>query len=132
MNKINLIFVTAVTILLFHSLSFGQSIFFDNSDSYTAGGQLACQNPIDWISIPCDPVVDPFISNTYSLSAPNSVVIVQNNDVIKLLGQVTSGKWEMQMHIYIPTGKAGYFNMLSGYPPNPIQWAMEVYFGWWR
>jgi hypothetical protein len=128
MNKINLLFVTVVTIFLFHSLSFGQSIFFDDFDSYTAGGQLACQNPIDWISIPCDPVDDPFISNTYSLSAPNSVVIVQNNDVIKLLGQVTSGKWEMQMHIYIPTGKEGYFNMLSGYPPNPIQWAMEVYF----
>ena len=127
MSKINLLFVEVATIFLLYSLSFGQSIFFDDFDSYTVGGQLACQNPIDWIGIPCDPVVDPFISNTYSLSAPNSVVIVQNNEVIKLLGQVSSGKWEMQMHIYIPTGKAGYFNMLSSYPTNP-QWAMEVYF----
>ena len=119
MSKINLLFVEVATIFLLYSLSFGQSIFFDDFDSYTVGGQLACQNPIDWIGIPCDPVVDPFISNTYSLSAPNSVVIVQNNEVIKLLGQVSSGKWEMQMHIYIPTGKAGYFNMFSSYPTNP-------------
>jgi hypothetical protein len=30
--------------------------------------------------------------------------------------------------MYIPTGGSGYFNSMSGFTPNPFQWAHEVYF----
>jgi hypothetical protein len=55
-------------------------------------------------------------------------VIVQNNDLVRLHGQLTTGKWYISFLFYIPTGQAGYFNTLSGFTPNPFQWAMEVYF----
>jgi hypothetical protein len=109
----------------------GGTSFLDDFDSYTAGQQLACQNPIDWTTwtiAPCDPTEDPLISTNFAFSGANSTVIVQNNDLVKMYGQLTSGKWYMSFLIYIPTGKAGYFNTLSGFTPNPFQWAMECYF----
>jgi len=109
----------------------GSANFTDNFDSYLAGEQLACQNPTDWTTwsnLPCDPTEDPYISSNYAYSGANSVVIVQNNDLVRLHGQQTSGKWYMSFLLYIPTGKAGYFNQLSGFAPNPNEWAVEVYF----
>ena len=66
--------------LVFTAMSYGQAVIFeDNFDSYTVGGQLACQNPTDWTTwslAPCDPVEDPNVSNLYAFSGSNSAVIV--------------------------------------------------------
>ncbi|MBU0727863.1 T9SS type A sorting domain-containing protein, partial [Patescibacteria group bacterium] len=94
-------------------------------------GQLACQNPTEWTTwsiLPCDPVEDAYISDNYAYSGTNSAVIVQNNDEVKPLGSQTSGKWDIGFMVYIPAGHSGYFNTLSGFTPNPFQWAMECYF----
>jgi len=102
--------------------------FFDDFDSYTVGGQLVCQNPIDWSTwntAPCDPVQDAYISDNYAYSGTNSAVFVQDNDVVKLLGTQTSGKWDIGFMIYIPAGKTGYFNCESEFA---TWWAMECYF----
>ena len=109
----------------------GGSTFTDNFDSYVAGQQLACQNPTDWTTwsnLPCDPVEDAYISSNYAYSGANSALFVQNNDVVRLHGSKTTGKWYTSFLFYIPAGKAGYFNQLSGFAPNPNQWAVEVYF----
>jgi hypothetical protein len=109
----------------------GGAAFYDDFDSYTAGQQLACQNPTDWTTwsnLPCDPTEDAYISSNYSYSGANSCVIVQNNDLVKLHGSQTTGQWYTSFLLYIPAGKAGYFNQLSGFAPNPNQWAVEVYF----
>ena len=104
--------------------------FFDNFDAYTAGTQLAVQNPTVWTTWSNAPGTgeDPYVSNAHAYSGSNSVVIVQNNDLVKTLGQQTSGKWIISFQAYIPAGKAGYFNTLAGYTPNPFNWAMEAYF----
>jgi hypothetical protein len=105
--------------------------FFDDFDSYTAGQQLACQNPIDWTTwsnLPCDATEDPLISTNFSFSGANSTVILPNNDLVKLLGELTSGKWYISVFVYIPAGKAGYFNALAGFTPNPFNWGAEIYF----
>ena len=104
--------------------------FSDNFDSYIAGQQLACQNPIDWTTwsnAPCG-AEDAFISSNHSYSGANSCVIAQNNDLVKLHGSKTTGIWYTSLLIYIPTGKSGYFNQMSGFTPNAFQWAMECYF----
>jgi Secretion system C-terminal sorting domain len=110
--------------------SAGSNIFEDNFDSYTAGMQLACQSPdwTTWSTLPCDPTEDPYISTNYAYSGANSVVIVQNNDLVKTHGMKTSGKWYISFLFYIPTGETGYFNALSGYTPNPFEWGLECYF----
>jgi hypothetical protein len=109
--------------------------FTDNFDSYTVGEQLACQNSLDWTTWnlqPCDPTTDPFISDNYSWTPNNTVVIQFNNDLVHVFdpaGPITSGQWYASFLAYIPTGKAGYFNTLAvfdgGISPS---WAMECYF----
>jgi hypothetical protein len=109
----------------------GGGIFTDNFDSYVAGQQLACQNPTEWTTwsnLPCDATEDSYISDNYSYSGSNSNLIVQNNDVVKPLGNLTSGKWYMSMLVYIPAGKSGYFNQLTGFTPDPYEWGMDCYF----
>jgi hypothetical protein len=106
------------------------AIFFDDFDSYTAGVQLALQNPVDWTTWGGTPggADDPFVSDAYSYSGSNSVVIVQNDDLVKLFGSKTSGVYSMSFMTYIPTNQSGYFNTLAGFAPNPNEWGMECYF----
>jgi hypothetical protein len=106
--------------------------YTDNFDSYTVGGQLACQEPVEWTTwsnAPCDPVEDPLISSNYAFSGANSVVITQNNDLVKPIGTQTTGKWDIGFMIYIPTGQQGYFNTLAVSPiTGTTNWAMQCYF----
>jgi len=104
--------------------------FFDDFDSYTAGVQLVAQNNVDWDTWSGGGGTgeDPFVSNAFSFSGSNTVVIAQNNDLIRYHGELTSGKWYISFFLYIPTGGSGYFNSMSGFTPNPFQWAHEVYF----
>ncbi|NIW43647.1 MAG: hypothetical protein GWN30_02365, partial [Gammaproteobacteria bacterium] len=104
--------------------------FFDDFESYTAGTQLVAQNSIHWTTWTNNPGSgeDPFVSDAFASSGSNSVVIAQNNDLVKTLGQLTAGVWGMSFQVYIPSGKAGYFNTLAGFTPNPFNWGMEVYF----
>ena len=102
--------------------------FIDDFESYTVGGQLACQDPVNWSTwsnLPCDPVEDAYISDNYAYSGTKSVVFVQNNDVIKYFDGQTSGKWDIGFMIYIPTGKAGYFNLMA---EALVLWDVEIYF----
>ena len=108
----------------------GDGTFYDDFEAYSAGTQLVVQNPNDWTtwSGPSGTAEDPFVSDAFAFSGTNSVVVVENNDFAKPLGQQTTGSWGMSFHAYIPNGKAGYFNTLAGFTPNPFNWGMEVYF----
>ena len=106
-------------------------VFFDDFESYTVGQRLACQDSINWTTwsiSPCNTTEDPLISNAQAFSPTKSVVIVQNNDLVKPLGNDTTGIHLMSFKFYIPTGKSGYFNTLAGFTPNPFKWGMECYF----
>jgi hypothetical protein len=109
----------------------GNNTFFDDFEAYIAGQQLACQNPTDWTTwsnLPCDATEDAYISSNYAYSGTKSVVVVQNNDLVKTLGNQTSGIWYIDFMVYVPSTKSGYFNTLAGYTPDPFDWAMECYF----
>ncbi len=107
-------------------------VFDDNFDNYIAGEQLSCQAPTiwkTWTNSPCNTTEDPFVSNSYSFSSPNSVLIVQKNDIVHEIGTpISSGIAEINFQVFIPTGKAGYFNTLANFdPPNNYAWAMQVF-----
>lgn len=105
--------------------------FFDDFESYTVGQQLVVQNPVDWStwSGPAGTAEDPFISSAQAFSGTKSVVIVTNNDLVKRLGNDTSGVHEISFRFFVPNGKAGYFNTLNTWPATAnAHWAMEVYF----
>ena len=130
MNKLYFFFVTVITILFFSSLLLAQYDVFD-FENYISGQQLVCQDSVNWMTwsqLPCDSVEDPIISSNYACSGSNSVKISYFNDLVKPLGNYTSGMWFILFHVYIPSGKAGYFNLLSGFTPDPYEWAMECFF----
>ena len=105
-------------------------LFFDNFDSYTAGQRLCTQttNWVPWCTAPGGPE-DPFVSTTYANSPLNSVKIVTGNDLVKPLGNKTTGKWYTSFNFYIPATKSGYFNQLNQYScPATFQWGMDVFF----
>jgi len=126
-NLYSLIFTLLFTFLF---ISNSNAQFFDNFDSYTVPGQVACQNPTDWTTwsnAPCGSE-DAAVSTTYSYSSPNSARVITSNDFVKTFGSQTSGTWYVQFWIYIPTGQLGYFNLLAGFTPNPFNWATDVFF----
>jgi hypothetical protein len=105
--------------------------YAENFDGFVAGQQVACQDPINWTTwslAPCDLVEDPYVSSNYAHSGLNSAVIVANNDLVKRLGNQTSGKWSISLWVYIPATKSGYFNTLTGFTPDTFEWGMDCYF----
>jgi photosystem II stability/assembly factor-like uncharacterized protein len=105
--------------------------FEDDFDQYTSGQQLACQNFYDWTTwnlIPCDPVEDPYISSVQAYSYPNSVEIVHWNNLIKSLENIATNRDYINFRIYIPSGKTGYFSILSEFSQTSSQTGMECYF----
>ena len=115
-NKFFTLSLSAFIALVFTAMSFGQAVIFeDDFDSYTAGLQLACQNPVGWTTwslTPCG-ADDPFVSNAQASSSPNSVNIILDNDLLKLFPALyTTGKYSMSFQMYIATGLTGYFNCL--------------------
>jgi len=102
-------------------------------ESFIAGQQVACQDPVNWTTwsqLPCS-AEDATISTNYAHSGTKSFVIVPANDFVKPLGDKTTGQWYMSFWMYIPTGKYGYFNTLNTFPASTTgHWGMEVYFGY--
>ena len=139
MTRIYIFYLSFVMAIFLSTIAIGQvTAFEDNFDSYIVGQQLACQNPTvwkTWTNNPCSPTEDAFISNAYSFSGANSVVINQNNDIVREIGTpISSGFAEINFQVYIPSGKAGYFNTLASFAPPNYAWAMQVFLNsyWYR
>jgi hypothetical protein len=52
-----------------------------------------------------------------------------DNDQVLKLGNNTSGEWILEFKLFIPSGKGGYFNILSVFAGANSQWATQAYFG---
>ncbi|HMU44051.1 MAG TPA: exo-alpha-sialidase [Ignavibacteriaceae bacterium] len=105
--------------------------FEDNFDTYTAGQQVACQNPVDWTTwnfTPCDPVTDAFVSTTQKFSAPNSAVIVDDNDLVYAIPDYTTGKFSVSFQMYVQSGFDAYWNCLQHFDGANSVWGFEAYF----
>ena len=108
-----------------------QVVFTDDFDTYTAGQQVACQNPADWTTWnfnPCDATTDPFVSTDFAFSSPNSVKIAPNNDLVHEIGNFTNGKYSCSFQMYIPSGSLGYWNTLQDFAGSSSIWGLEVYY----
>jgi hypothetical protein len=124
-------FAQGVPFILMGSEIGGGTTFTEDFEGFIVGQQVACQDPINWTTwsnLPCDPVEDAYISSNYAYSGAKSMVIVSANDLVKPLGNKTSGKWYMSFVFYIPATKSGYFNQLTGFTPDPYEWGCDAYF----
>lgn len=106
--------------LLISSISPAQTnspvLFEDDFESYTVGGQLACQDSIHWNTwegIPCDWMEDPLISNSKAHSGSKSVWIQPYNDLIKTFPDYAIGKYSVEFYLYIPSGYTASWSQLG-------------------
>jgi hypothetical protein len=54
---------------------------------------------------------DPVISDAFSESNPNSVLVSGTNDAVFPCGDLTSGAYVISFDFYVPTDRVGYFNI---------------------
>ena len=126
-----LILLLVIFLIINQSYTFAQFEFQDYFDSYIPNQQLACQNPIDWTTwnnTPCDSYEDPYLSSTFTHSGQNSLKISHWNDLIKLLGNHSTGRNHITIYAYIPSGKSGKLSLFSKFNPDPNELAFECFF----
>jgi hypothetical protein len=68
--------------------------------------------------------------NIVTASGGKSVKIVFNDDVVKTFATspYSTDNYRIRFYVYIPSGKAGYFNTLAVFAGTNSNWGMEVYF----
>jgi hypothetical protein len=126
------LYTLSFLILFCTSFGFAQTtLFTDNFESYTAGSKLVQQAPgTDWTTWSNAPggSEDPIVSDAQANGGTKSVKIAPNNDLVLKLNDKTTGRYQIKMFAYVPTGKIGYFNVLQDFASSNSQWGMEVYF----
>ena len=108
--------------------------FSDNFDSYIAGTDVSGNN--GWQGWDNSATAGALVTNALSSSAPNSIAVAGNSDLINRMGNPTSGSWVLTADQYIPTGFTGagspqgsYFIVLNTYNDNgPYNWSTELRF----
>lgn len=72
---------------------------------------------------------DAIVSDLYSVSPPNSILVQEPTDLIYMFSNetITSGKWYFSNDVYIPTGKTGYWNLQQDIVAG-VSWGMLVEF----
>ena len=103
----------------------------EDFESYNAGEQLVTQaiaQGLDywttWSGTPGS-AEDPMVS---SALGTKSVVLEGTNDAVLLLGDKTSGVFNLEFDFYVPAGKFGYFNVLQVFAGAGSEWGMQAFF----
>ncbi|MCL4263279.1 MAG: M36 family metallopeptidase [Anaerolineae bacterium] len=101
----------------------------DNFDSYPTGQDL--HGVGGWKGWDNNPAFTAFTTATQARSAPNSVDIVGNADLVQEYTGATSGQWTYTAWQYVPSSMTGltYFIMLNTYADGgPNNWSVQVNF----
>jgi hypothetical protein len=105
-----------------------QVIYSESFDNFTAGSKVAsvATNWTTWSNAPGGSE-DGTISSVHANSGANSAMISLNNDLVLLLGDSTSGKYELSLEIYVPADSCAYFNVLHAFSGGSSEWSNDVY-----
>ncbi len=117
--------------LVYKEIVVTPSLYATDFESFTAGGQVACQDPVNWTTwsnAPCSPTEDAYVSTDFAHSGVNSVKDEGVNDLVLYLGNKTTGSYEFDFSMYIPTDFCGYYNILQDFAGTSSTWGLEVYF----
>lgn len=106
-------------------------IINENFDAYTAGSPAAQQAGAPWTTWSNAPggAEDAIISATQSSSPSNSAYIgTTSTDFVVLLGDSTTGVYDISFDMFVETGKMAYFNIMNVFTlPSTFAWATDVY-----
>jgi len=99
-------------------------------DTCTAGGFAADCIGAPWTTWSLAPggAEDAVVSATQSSSAPNSAYIgTTSTDFVVLLGDVTTGVYDISFDLFVENGKMAYFNIMNSFTGGTYLWATDVY-----
>jgi hypothetical protein len=102
----------AVTICFFTAgIINAQVIYSENFDALNTGEGIALQVPDNWTpwSGTVGSAEDPWVSDAYSVSPSNSLLIGVDNDVVMLVGELTENRYKMSFQFLLPEGNCGYY-----------------------
>ena len=123
-------FLLAFMFLITYGLS-AQVIFTENFDSYTAGTKVAQSSTsgiwTTWSNAPGG-TEDADVSSTQSVSPSNSAYIQNDNDLVLLFNDKTSGRYKIDFKVFIENGAMGYFNLLQDFAGGNSEWGMQITF----
>jgi hypothetical protein len=111
------------------------AIICDDFEDYTLG-VISPQSPwwAPWSGTETDAIVNADVTNAEASNGTQAMVIqwevqgsTQGNDQILQLGDSTSGNYELSWQVYIPAGKAGYYNIQNTQTPGTL-WNLDVFF----
>jgi hypothetical protein len=121
--------LTSLLIIVCGLATFAQvNLYTYNFDSDTLG-KLALQEGAPWTTWSAAPggAEDPVVSATQSHSPSNAVYVVNNNDCVFNIGDLTTGRYIVEWQMFVETGKLGYFNLLSDFAGASSKWAFEAF-----
>ncbi|MEN9346600.1 MAG: hypothetical protein RLZZ77_111 [Bacteroidota bacterium] len=123
----------AFSVFLAATAAQSQVIFEDNFDAYTPGTGVAAQANGAWDTWTGNFAgEDALVSSAYASSGLNSAEINGTSvDLVLPIGPFTSGKYDVEFKMLIPTGSSGaYFNGLHTWSSTSTtyQWAVDVFF----
>ncbi len=123
-------FLLSTSLIIAYAISLNaQVIFSQNFDTCTATSYAAECIGAPWTtwSGTVGTTEDAVVSATQSSSAPNSAYIgATTTDFVVLLGDSTTGIYDISFDYFVETGKMGYFNILNTFASTSV-WAMECY-----
>ncbi|MCF8232852.1 MAG: T9SS type A sorting domain-containing protein [Bacteroidales bacterium] len=119
-----LLLTTLITFVL--GVTAQNTIFEDDFESYTVGDGVATQTD-DWEtwSGGSGGAEDAIISDDYANSGSKSMLVTGDNDMVNLLGQETSGVYNINFWYYMESGYGGYYNFQHTFGS---EWAFAVFF----
>jgi hypothetical protein len=111
-----------------------QTVLLEESfDGYAEGSGMVTNDPAHWAL--WDPGEDQVVSTAFAQSGTNSLSCISNNaadggpgDLLLLLGDRTTGIYDLSWSMYIPSGKGGYFNVQHAEDVSAPLFALEVTF----
>jgi hypothetical protein len=107
----------------------GNMLYVDDFESYEVGDYLALENE-NWTTWSNDPgsTEDALIVDDESNSPTQSVKVDGVTDLVLLMGNKTSGVYQLDISLYIEPGFGGYYNIQHIESPPGTEWAYEIYF----
>lgn len=104
------------------------TVYADDFESYNTGEYLALQSD-DWTTWSNAPgtAEDALITEDQAHSAVKSVIVEGTSDLFLPAPDITSGKYQINLWFFVPTGFGGYYNF-QHYSSPGTEWAMECYF----
>ena len=106
-------------------ISFGLNFDFDE---LAVGAKVGASYPDFWTGFLGQVSEDGTVSNEQASSAPNSVKLVWDNDLVFVPGLLTSGVYTLDFDMYLPNNAPAYFNLLHVFDGYDSEWAVGVYF----